>query len=43
MTTTNDSLLNRRKAILPNGLGVAFPIFADKAINIELTHYPKKA
>ena len=36
MTTTNDSLLSRRKAVLPNGLGVAFPIFADKAQNSEV-------
>lgn len=36
MTTTNDSLLQRRLAVLPKGLGVSFPIFADKAKNAEL-------
>ena len=34
--TTNDSLLARRKAVLPTGLGVAFPIFADRALNSEV-------
>ncbi|MFW2178430.1 MULTISPECIES: 4-aminobutyrate--2-oxoglutarate transaminase [unclassified Moraxella] len=33
---TNASLLERRKKVLPNGLGVAFPIFADKAKNSEI-------
>lgn len=32
----NESLLSRRKKVLPNGLGVAFPIFADKAKNTEV-------
>ncbi|WP_296403024.1 4-aminobutyrate--2-oxoglutarate transaminase [Psychrobacter sp.] len=39
MTTnlsTNQSLLERRKAVLPAGLGVAFPIFAEKAKNSEI-------
>ena len=36
MTTTNQSLLERRKAVLPTGLGVAFPIFAEKAKNSEV-------
>lgn len=35
-TVTNNSLLNRRKNVLPNGLGIAFPIFAEKAQNSEL-------
>lgn len=35
-TTNNDNLLARRKNVLPNGLGVAFPIFADKAKNSEI-------
>ena len=34
--TTNQSLLERRKAVLPTGLGVAFPIFAEKAKNSEI-------
>ncbi len=34
--TTNESLLARRKAVLPTGLGVAFPIFADHAKNSEV-------
>lgn len=33
---TNDSLLERRQAILPRGLGVAFPIFAERAENAEI-------
>ncbi|WP_131669569.1 4-aminobutyrate--2-oxoglutarate transaminase [Psychrobacter pygoscelis] len=33
---TNQSLLERRNAVLPNGLGVAFPIFAERAKNAEL-------
>jgi len=36
MTITNQSLLERRKAILPTGLGVAFPVFAEKAKNSEV-------
>ena len=36
MTTTNQSLLERRKAVLPTGLGVAFPIFAERAKNSEI-------
>ncbi len=39
MTTnkaTNQSLFERRKAVLPTGLGVAFPIFADHAKNSEV-------
>ena len=36
MTTTNKSLLERRKAVLPTGLGVAYPIFAEKAKNSEV-------
>lgn len=36
MTTTNQSLLERRKAVLPTGLGVAFPVFAEKAQNSEV-------
>lgn len=35
-TQTNQSLLARREAILPTGLGVAFPIFAERAKNAEL-------
>lgn len=35
-TVNNDNLLARRKNVLPNGLGVAFPIFADKAKNSEI-------
>lgn len=34
--TTNQSLLARRQAVLPKGLGVAFPVFADKAKNTEV-------
>ena len=34
--TTNEALLARRKAVLPTGLGVAFPIFAAKAKNSEV-------
>ncbi|MBK3393970.1 4-aminobutyrate--2-oxoglutarate transaminase [Psychrobacter sp. M9-54-1] len=34
--TTNQSLLARRKAVLPTGLGIAFPIFAEKAKNSEV-------
>ncbi|MGP9556695.1 4-aminobutyrate--2-oxoglutarate transaminase [Psychrobacter sp. AOP7-A1-24] len=34
--TTNEALLARRKAVLPTGLGVAFPIFAEKAKNSEI-------
>lgn len=34
--TTNQSLLERRKAVLPTGLGVAFPVFAAKAKNSEI-------
>ncbi|MDO5769253.1 MAG: 4-aminobutyrate--2-oxoglutarate transaminase [Psychrobacter sp.] len=33
---TNQSLLERRKAVLPKGLGVAFPVFADHAKNSEV-------
>lgn len=33
---SNESLLNRRKNVLPNGLGVAFPVFAQKALNSEI-------
>lgn len=33
---TNRSLLARRQAILPKGLGVAFPIFAERAQNSEV-------
>ena len=33
---TNQSLLERRLAVLPKGLGVAFPVFAEKALNSEL-------
>ena len=33
---TNQSLLARREAVLPTGLGVAFPIFAERAKNAEL-------
>lgn len=33
---TNKSLLERRKAVLPTGLGVAFPIFAAHAKNSEV-------
>lgn len=33
---TNKSLLERRKAVLPTGLGVAFPIFAARAKNSEI-------
>jgi len=33
---TNEELLARRKAVLPTGLGVAFPIFAAKAKNSEV-------
>lgn len=33
---TNQELLARRQAALPNGLATAFPIFADKASNTEL-------
>lgn len=33
---TNHSLLERRLAILPKGLGVAYPIFAERAKNAEL-------
>lgn len=33
---TNQSLLERRKAVLPTGLGIAFPIFAERAQNAEL-------
>lgn len=33
---TNQSLLERRLAVLPKGLGVAFPIFAERAQNAEL-------
>ncbi|CAM4114055.1 4-aminobutyrate--2-oxoglutarate transaminase [Psychrobacter arenosus] len=35
-TLTNKSLLERRQAVLPKGLGVAFPIFAERAENAEL-------
>ena len=34
--STNQSLLERRLAVLPKGLGVAFPIFAERAKNAEL-------
>ncbi|MGO2121188.1 MULTISPECIES: 4-aminobutyrate--2-oxoglutarate transaminase [unclassified Psychrobacter] len=34
--TTNEALLARRKAVLPTGLGIAFPIFAEKAKNSEV-------
>ena len=34
--STNQSLLERRLAVLPKGLGVAFPVFAEKALNSEL-------
>lgn len=33
---TNQSLLERRQAVLPKGLGVAFPVFADHAKNSEV-------
>lgn len=33
---TNENLLARRKKVLPNGLGIAFPVFADKARNSEI-------
>lgn len=36
MTTTNQALLERRLKVLPKGLGIAFPIFADKAKNSEV-------
>ncbi len=36
MTTTNQALLERRLKVLPKGLGVSFPIFADKAKNSEV-------
>lgn len=39
MTTnhsSNQSLFERRKAVLPTGLGVAFPIFAERAKNSEV-------
>lgn len=35
-TITNETLLTRRKKVLPTGLGVAFPIFAEKAVNSEV-------
>ena len=34
--TTNEALLARRKAVLPTGLGIAFPIFAERAKNSEI-------
>ena len=34
--TTNQALLERRKAVLPTGLGVAFPVFAAHAKNSEI-------
>lgn len=34
--SSNQSLLARRQAVLPTGLGVAFPIFAERAKNAEL-------
>lgn len=33
---SNQDLLARRQAVLPTGLGVAFPVFAEKAKNAEL-------
>lgn len=33
---TNETLLARRQKILPKGLGIAYPVFADKAINSEI-------
>lgn len=33
---TNQALLERRLAVLPKGLGVAYPIFAERAKNAEL-------
>lgn len=36
MSLTNENLTNRRKAVLPNGLSIAYPIFADKAKNSEI-------
>lgn len=36
MSITNQSLLDRRLKVLPTGLGVSFPIFADHAKNSEL-------
>ena len=35
-SVTNQSLLERRLAVLPKGLGVAYPIFAERAKNAEL-------
>ncbi len=35
-TATNQSLLERRLAVLPTGLGIAFPVFAAKAQNSEI-------
>ncbi|WP_230660613.1 4-aminobutyrate--2-oxoglutarate transaminase [Psychrobacter sp. I-STPA10] len=35
-SVSNQSLLERRLAVLPKGLGVAFPIFAERAQNAEL-------
>ncbi|MDO5651430.1 MAG: aminotransferase class III-fold pyridoxal phosphate-dependent enzyme [Moraxella sp.] len=34
--STNQDLLNRRINVLPRGLGIAFPIFADTAKNSEI-------
>ncbi|MGP9491756.1 4-aminobutyrate--2-oxoglutarate transaminase [Psychrobacter sp. AOP7-B1-24] len=34
--TTNEALLARRKAVLPTGLGIAFPVFAERAKNSEI-------
>ncbi|WP_049237687.1 4-aminobutyrate--2-oxoglutarate transaminase [Moraxella canis] len=36
MSQTNQSLLTRRQNVLPTGLGVAFPIFANHAKNSEI-------
>ena len=33
---TNETLLARRKKVLPTGLGIAFPVFADTAKNSEI-------
>ncbi len=33
---TNETLLARRKAVLPTGLGIAFPVFAARAKNSEI-------
>jgi 5-aminovalerate/4-aminobutyrate aminotransferase len=37
MSKTNESLMQRRNAAVPRGVGQIHPIFADKAVNATVT------